>query len=221
MTVKTMPTRFVIASYWHDHEPRFVPDLEWPGCFACGYDLFLLGRDIPSKLAARWSNARLERAHIVARENGGTGEASNCLLLCHQCHLDAPMSNRPEILIRWTLEHEPFINSIVSIAKEMSHGLEAWSFSRESFREFLRGHAFDVHPNSSPLSRLKTLALFLREFITAQSENTYHPSPKTAAPISNQVGSKSPGVRKSDRSVEPSADTVASFAPATPKTELT
>ena len=67
-----LPTRKAIQLHWNDWlwEKHNDPP-HWNYCFACGL------------MDERWT---LERAHIVARVNGGPDTAENLHLLCHLCH---------------------------------------------------------------------------------------------------------------------------------------
>ena len=48
-----------------------------------------------------WQRAPLERAHIVARSQGGTDEVENFVLLCRECHAAAPMVTDRAFMLRW------------------------------------------------------------------------------------------------------------------------
>jgi hypothetical protein len=63
-------------------------DRSKPQCFAC---------------QLRFDDWRrgLERAHIVAASSGGDDTASNYVLLCSDCHLDAPMTNHVDWMLEW------------------------------------------------------------------------------------------------------------------------
>ena len=106
----TRPTKTAIATYWARHGANEVPnpgfvDLCEPACFACQW---YVPRWNEAKLP--WEAAKgLERAHIVAHSAGGSDEPSNFVLLCLQCHEEAPMTTDPEDMFRWIAQREGFI----------------------------------------------------------------------------------------------------------------
>ena len=68
---RRMPSRKAISEYWRDWTTeRFDGVIDDGTCFACGLE------DI----------AALNRAHIVARCNGGSDDVENLHLLCEDCH---------------------------------------------------------------------------------------------------------------------------------------
>ena len=97
------PRRYVIALHWFERESRFVDDLSEPRCFACGDTIRepLSNETIPM----RWARCGLERCHIIAASIGGSLEPSNFLLLCHECHVEAPMTADAKFLLDWAKEH--------------------------------------------------------------------------------------------------------------------
>ena len=95
------PSKYEIALFWAGVDGTDVPDVEldFPACFACYYSHPHWRR--PRGLERRWHRARLDRAHIVARNSGGTNLCSNFVLLCDYCHERAPMVNHPRYMLRW------------------------------------------------------------------------------------------------------------------------
>jgi hypothetical protein len=63
-------------------------DRKKPQCFACHVDF------------VDWRSG-LERAHIVAASAGGEDVTSNYVLLCSDCHIDSPMTNRVDWMHEW------------------------------------------------------------------------------------------------------------------------
>lgn len=77
-----MKKRKPIIEYWFDELQKYgkfsnyfsLDDLiDEPCCFACGFDM-------PNSL---------QRAHILAFEKGGSGDAKNLHLLCKNCHTES------------------------------------------------------------------------------------------------------------------------------------
>lgn len=58
------------------------------------------------RLCWRCAQARkLQRCHIVPRALGGTEDPSNLVLLCKQCHAEAPNVTDPEFIWVWLRAH--------------------------------------------------------------------------------------------------------------------
>jgi 5-methylcytosine-specific restriction endonuclease McrA len=101
MNNRRMPTEARIRAHWVDQlwlRKGFDSPTEFlePGiCFACGY-CWSRGVIPPQRLtrAAKakgcdHGHSTLQRAHILARCNGGGDDASNLHMLCDQCHRDS------------------------------------------------------------------------------------------------------------------------------------
>ena len=59
-----------------------------------------------SKLCWRCAHKRqLQRCHIVPRSLGGSEDASNLVLLCKQCHAEAPNVEDPSFMWDWLRAH--------------------------------------------------------------------------------------------------------------------
>lgn len=99
---KNPPPRERIAAYWRE-EGRARSGLLAaraslpPACFACQHT---------SRGWKTWNQAKLERAHIIARGDGGSIEPSNFVLLCAECHEEAPMVLDPRAMIAFCAERE-------------------------------------------------------------------------------------------------------------------
>jgi len=78
-----------IAKYWAEHAPYDV-FADWADaerlCWRCKYD------------------RRLERCHIVPDSMGGNDEPANLVLLCNQCHREAPNHKNPYYMWIWLRE---------------------------------------------------------------------------------------------------------------------
>lgn len=93
--IRNMPSEGVIRAYWapklwkvkgFDSLEEF---LESGLCFACG-----------------WSRP-LERAHILAKSEGGSDDVSNLHMLCRSCHKCSEMVSG-DMYNKWFLERETF-----------------------------------------------------------------------------------------------------------------
>lgn len=71
------------------------------------------GNQDESGLSVDWAEAEslcwrcaqkrnLQRCHIIPRSLGGTEEPSNLVLLCAQCHSEAPNVNDPEFMCAYS-----------------------------------------------------------------------------------------------------------------------
>lgn len=99
-----MPSREQIAAYWRGEGAARSADLadraeDAPACFACCYR---------AREWKTWDRAKLERAHIVARSDGGDSDPSNFVLLCVECHEDAPMVADPAVMLAFCERREQY-----------------------------------------------------------------------------------------------------------------
>jgi hypothetical protein len=107
-------TRWEIAEYWsknwNSETAKFVVDLGEPSCFACGY--YKQKWDESEDAKTCWNKTGLHRAHIVANNIGGADSPENYLLLCERCHIQAPMTNDPAIMIMWASKRESYWSAV-------------------------------------------------------------------------------------------------------------
>lgn len=105
-----------IAKYWSSPQGRArwpgnraVGDSAEPARFACGYFAKAWDTSGPGILA--WNDARggLERAHLIADSQGGEDSPANLILLCPDCHRDAPMTNNEHDMFTWCERREYFM----------------------------------------------------------------------------------------------------------------
>jgi hypothetical protein len=71
---------------------------EVPQCATCDFSAYTnwIGRGEPERL---WSH--LEVAHVVPRTSGGSDDAANLVVLCTDCHADAPNTTSRQIFQDW------------------------------------------------------------------------------------------------------------------------
>ncbi|HEU4737876.1 MAG TPA: HNH endonuclease signature motif containing protein [Solirubrobacterales bacterium] len=108
MGVKT--SRAKIAEYWlgteegplrYPNNPALM-DFGEPHCFACGEP----GNWPEGQLWSLWNQSRLERCHLVPRMLGGADSPENLVLLCSECHHDAPDVGDPSYMLGWMTKRE-------------------------------------------------------------------------------------------------------------------
>ena len=86
-----------IAKYWAAHSEICESDLnfDWDDCaehcWNCGDNKKSEVQNLP----------RLQRAHIIPYCLGGADIASNYVLLCKECHRDAPNTKNPDDMWHW------------------------------------------------------------------------------------------------------------------------
>lgn len=117
MALKT--TKYEIFSYWQDKaitkefqvkhirdcspEDEAVRLIEFPDeicCWACGMPPYYSRHS--RSLRALWNNdASLDRAHILARSQGGGDQPENLFLLCPECHTESPDTTNPINFFAW------------------------------------------------------------------------------------------------------------------------
>jgi 5-methylcytosine-specific restriction endonuclease McrA len=101
-----------IAEYWlgtregRDRLPQnaALVDLGEPHCFACGWPA--TDPNEPPRIWSVWNKARLERSHLVPRMLGGADSPGNLVLLCPDCHRDAPDVGDPTYMLAWITRRE-------------------------------------------------------------------------------------------------------------------
>lgn len=80
-----------IVAYWSLHKDECGLSVDWAQahvlCWRCAY------------------RRNLQRCHIVPRALGGGDESSNTVLLCAQCHAEAPNVADPEFMWVWLRAH--------------------------------------------------------------------------------------------------------------------
>lgn len=105
-----------IAEYWlataegRARLPVNETSIDWgePNCFACGW--WATRADEAPELWSVWNRAALDRCHLVPAALGGEDEPENLVLLCIQCHQDAPDVADPTYMLRWIERRESWIN---------------------------------------------------------------------------------------------------------------
>lgn len=129
-----------IACAW----PEFVDDIDAPCCFACRWN----------NGATRWSESRLQRCHIISCALGGAESVENLVLLCSRCHLEAPMTNRREVMLDWMHNREFYgswlLKGIMREAEQFLITSEEWSAAGEITTEDLMEKAHEVQLQVHP-----------------------------------------------------------------------
>ncbi|MEK2144959.1 HNH endonuclease [Vibrio parahaemolyticus] len=73
-----------IVEYWELHQDESGLSVDWAEaetlCWRCAH------------------KRKLQRCHIIPRALGGSEQPSNLVLLCGQCHSEAPNVNDPEFM---------------------------------------------------------------------------------------------------------------------------
>lgn len=103
-----MPAPWMIAEAWKTNTD-FIEDLEEPACFACGWSYAWWSGTEYENWKTAWNGSRLERAHILAKSDGGSNHVSNLVLLCKRCHQDSPMTTNRQIMLNWIINRETYI----------------------------------------------------------------------------------------------------------------
>jgi hypothetical protein len=128
---RKMPPAYKVALYWMSREGiersrRFVDMNGLPAffvidsgetyCFACGWSRrFITGDKRPDSngpLKDIWANEGLQRCHLVPYAKGGSDEPDNLVLLCQECHKDAPDCLDPDIVLAWIARRGSFLRQI-------------------------------------------------------------------------------------------------------------
>ena len=121
-----------------------VLDINKFACWACGFVPLRFLAPASSTLTLRRAKRYLERAHIVPRVCDGAYEASNFLLLCKSCHIEAPDHPNSTHIKKWFIEKEEFFASQLDRFQK-KFDIDEISFlgkqPMEDIVEFLRQHA--------------------------------------------------------------------------------
>lgn len=80
-----------ITNYWQEYQDECGLSVDWSEatllCWRCAH------------------KRKLQRCHIIPRALGGSEEPSNLVLLCAQCHSEAPNVNDSEFMWTWLRAH--------------------------------------------------------------------------------------------------------------------
>ncbi len=166
-----MPSKFEIAMYWHYEDVELAMDPGEPSCFACGY--FQEYWDKPSTPEARWEIAALQKCHLTPRALGGSDEADNLVLLCADCHRDAPDVLDPQWMLAWMHARpswlERSIGQLASLLADFGVTVEvaAATVSDPVFREWA---VKKVVPHFGEGISLSSWVSLVAEYVTAEVE---------------------------------------------------
>lgn len=142
---KPLPCKSAIAAYWAEQEIEGNPlaekinrsiSYDWgePSCWACGIGPSAItpfmqeaeGLDYKEHewLYTCWNRAKfLERCHIVPDSRGGSNDVSNLLLLCKECHKEAPDSINPAFMKTYVINRERRLAQEIDFAKNFINQL--------------------------------------------------------------------------------------------------
>lgn len=164
------PSAYDIAMYWRKLD-EFVDNINEPRCFACQFYPF--EDDQPENLGLAWRQ-HLERCHIVAASVHGSFAHENFLMLCRECHREAPMTDDRAIMIKWAKTHESYLHCVyleieagIKAAKleEVMHLAPAGVGDHRKFEQYARVRSLDFHPKASRADKIKALAMVYRQYI--------------------------------------------------------
>lgn len=111
-------------------------------CFACGKpakkDDVLSWDSYDMELSDVWNTKRvgskLERAHILARQFGGTDTPDNLFLLCPDCHFQSPDTKNKATFFRWVYRRK----------QRYTYGIDSVKFKEDLTQEVLsRGYSLE------------------------------------------------------------------------------
>lgn len=125
-------SRARIAEYWlgtkegrarYPKNPALM-DLGEPHCFACAEP----GNWPDGQLWGLWNRSGLERCHLVPRMLGGEDSPENLVLLCGECHHDAPDVGDPSYMLDWMTRRE---SKFARIGRLITEAIEAADLNEE------------------------------------------------------------------------------------------
>ena len=91
-----LPSPSVIAEYWKKRRPSHP---SWGGIFPD--NCWRCGTTFTARRTRKGESSNRNRCHIVPADLGGSNHPSNMILLCAECHRDAPDVDDPEFMWRW------------------------------------------------------------------------------------------------------------------------
>jgi HNH endonuclease len=98
------PTKTQIAEHWATRPDVFSINMDQPSCFACAW-----WKDGWAERTQPWEAARLQRCHLTPASLGGRATVENLVLLCAECHREAPDHVNGEWMIGWVQDREEWI----------------------------------------------------------------------------------------------------------------
>jgi len=121
-----MIEHYAIVQYWKDkgitsngkvvsagteNSELVVEDWGEPMCWGCSKPIIsdvekrkqgeLTDEDVKDIWSAKKISSKLNRCHITAKSLGGSDEAYNLFLMCHECHFLSPDTINREAFFRW------------------------------------------------------------------------------------------------------------------------
>jgi len=152
--MQSFPSCAKIVQYWVKRGTIPI-DPDDPECFAC------------KEAVPTWG--KLERCHIIARSISGSSDPGNFVLLCKSCHREAPMTDDPQILIKWILDHPSWVD-VLKTALDVVGTLDLvqgdfTSEDRIRFARFMAKRQFDSHPQATRAELARNVGLMMREYI--------------------------------------------------------
>ncbi|MGM1361116.1 HNH endonuclease signature motif containing protein [Bacillus cereus group sp. BceL297] len=136
---KNSITGYEIFEYWKDqmdlNGTPFIVDWGEKECFACGkFDYFNEKdemNDSEDDFKSFWNKkTKLEKAHIIPKQFGGTYEPSNIMFLCKKCHKESPDFINKEMFLYWITskrESSACGFDILSIFNELDRIIEVYN----------------------------------------------------------------------------------------------
>lgn len=154
------PPHYSIAAFWRE-KSEFARAMEnAPACFAC--------------CNGTYSWYRLERAHIVAKSQGGGFNEGNYMLLCPQCHREQPMFSDREMVIEWARKHPHFSDWIAKLLnREATFYGPNFLYTEQDIKraqEFMRLKTLRFHPNASLEQKASAIAYAIREYVKLRDQ---------------------------------------------------
>lgn len=160
-----------VATWWATERPGvFDIDLDSPACFACAGPLILDGD---------WNTGRLQRCHLTPRSLGGADTPGNLVLLCADCHRDAPDHANPRWMLAWVRSREHWLETtFAALRHEVVEPLEQLGVTADDIMRYLADPVFldrarqDVSLHGGRLAPATFGAALAEHHIKGRSEST-------------------------------------------------
>ncbi len=164
-----MPSKYEIFDCWKDkiitddfrvaivdkEKPaglKIIEDWAFPECWACG-EPPLFAQD-EATLKKQWNNSHnLQRAHIVAKQFGGSNQADNLFLLCPICHAEAPDTRHAEDFFAWVAYSRKHVHYFSRFQGYLKQAAMMKGLNFEELIEKCSGISFDIESLRSEARR--------------------------------------------------------------------
>ncbi len=127
-----------------------------------------------------WNTARLQRCHLTPRSLGGADTPDNLVLLCADCHRDAPDHVNPRWMLAWVRSRDHYMETMFrAVQRELVEPLARLGATPGDIERYLSDPAFLESARGS--MQLQAGRLAVSTFAAALAE--YHVAGRLEADV--------------------------------------